>query len=75
MKKLNELFTVILGRRLTLNRMTIATADTGVPFISRKMRDNGIAAYVKPLSDCPISGVKRRLDIGTRHRPVWVRAG
>jgi hypothetical protein len=27
------------------------------------------------LSDCPISGIKRLRDIGTRHRYIWVRAG
>lgn len=42
-----ELFDIQYGHSLELNRLTLSTRkDGGIPFISRKMGDNGIAAYV-----------------------------
>ncbi len=51
MKKLSELFDVRYGNSLQLNRLTPTTPDRGVAFVSRKMGDNGIAAYVERLPD------------------------
>ncbi|WP_274436698.1 restriction endonuclease subunit S [Alicyclobacillus sp. ALC3] len=45
-KKLSELFDVRYGNSLELNRLR-RTGPEGIPFISRKMHDNGIAAYVE----------------------------
>jgi Type I restriction modification DNA specificity domain len=45
---LSELFEIRYGHSLELNRLKQVRADAGgVPFVSRKMGDNGIAAYVK----------------------------
>lgn len=51
MKKLSELFDVRYGNSLELNRLTLTTPDRGVAFISRKMGDNGVSAYVERLPD------------------------
>ncbi len=47
MIKVSELFDVRYGHSLELNRLTITSKDKGIPFISRKMGDNGVAAYVE----------------------------
>lgn len=47
MQKLSELFDVRYGHSLELNRLKIIPPDKGIPFISRKMGDNGISAYVE----------------------------
>lgn len=49
MIKVSELFDVRYGHSLELNRLTITSKDKGLPFISRKMGDNGVAAYVEPI--------------------------
>lgn len=48
MKKLDDLFEVRYGNSLELNRLRKTGLD-GIPFVSRKMGDNGIAAYVEPI--------------------------
>ena len=49
MIKLSELFVVRYGHSLELNRLTRARPGDGVPFVSRSMRRNGVAAYVQRL--------------------------
>ncbi|GMA49280.1 hypothetical protein GCM10025857_06370 [Alicyclobacillus contaminans] len=48
MMKLGDLFDVRYGNSLELNRMKQCGSE-GIPFISRKSTDNGIAAYVEPV--------------------------
>jgi hypothetical protein len=44
---LSELFDVRYGHSLELNRLTLLSpSEGGIPFVSRKMGDNGISAYV-----------------------------
>jgi hypothetical protein len=51
---LSSLFSVRYGHSLELNKLTLLKPEKGgIPFISRKMGDNGIAAYV-----CPINGIE-----------------
>ncbi len=46
----SELFDIQYGHSLELNRLSLCLReDGGIPFVSRKMRDNGISAYVKPI--------------------------
>lgn len=50
MTPLSELFDIRYGHSLELNRLTLmAKKDGGIPFVSRKMGDNGISAYVAPV--------------------------
>lgn len=50
--ELSSVFEVRYGHSLELNRLTqISLADGGVPFVSRKMGDNGVAAFVRPIPD------------------------
>ncbi|HHQ6559288.1 TPA: restriction endonuclease subunit S [Serratia fonticola] len=50
MKPVSELFDVVYGHSLELNRLRpLSKADGGVAFVSRKMGDNGISAYVAPI--------------------------
>lgn len=49
MIKLGELFSVSYGHSLELNRLIRCDINDGIAFVSRKMRDNGISAYVKRL--------------------------
>jgi hypothetical protein len=51
MKTLGELFDVRNGNSLELNRLRTTTPDRGVAFVSRKMGDNGIAAYVERIPE------------------------
>ena len=47
MKTLSELFEVVYGHSLELNRLTpLSREEGGIAFVSRKMGDNGISAYV-----------------------------
>lgn len=49
---LSELFEIRYGHSLELNRLKLLSpADGGIPFVSRKMGDNGISAYVSPIED------------------------
>jgi hypothetical protein len=50
MRRLDSIFDVKYGHSLELNRLEIVGADVGIPFVSRKMKDNGVAAYVKPVA-------------------------
>lgn len=52
MKAVSELFEVVYGHSLELNRLRLLSRDQGgVAFVSRKMGDNGISAYVAPIPD------------------------
>lgn len=50
MTKVEDLFEVRYGHSLQLNRLTVTSQASGIAFVSRKMGDNGIAAYVEPIS-------------------------
>jgi len=49
MTRVSDIFEVKYGHSLELNRLTIVPPGTGVAFVSRKMDDNGISAYVEPI--------------------------
>ena len=49
MTDLDSLFEVSYGHSLELNRLQPTTPEDGIPFVSRKMGDNGVSAYVKPI--------------------------
>lgn len=50
MKTVGELFEVVYGHSLELNRLTpLSREHGGIAFVSRKMGDNGIASYVAPV--------------------------
>lgn len=49
MTKVEDIFEVRYGHSLQLNRLTVTSQDSGIAFVSRKMGDNGIAAYVEPI--------------------------
>ncbi len=51
MIKVSELFNVRYGHSLELNRLTPTSKDQGIPFVSRKMGDNGVAAYVEYITN------------------------
>lgn len=52
MIQLSELFDISYGHSLELNRLTPMRRDEGgIAFVSRKMGDNGISAYVAPIPD------------------------
>jgi len=49
--RVQDLFDVRYGHSLELNRLQLLSKDAGgIPFVSRKMGDNGIAAYVAPIA-------------------------
>lgn len=50
MLMVSELFDVQYGHSLELNRLTQTSQNKGIAFVSRKMGDNGISAYVAPVS-------------------------
>ncbi len=50
MLMVSELFDVRYGHSLELNRLTQTSPDEGIAFVSRKMGDNGISAYVEPVA-------------------------
>lgn len=45
----NDLFDVRYGHSLELNRLSRTNNGDGIAFVSRKMGDNGISAFVKPI--------------------------
>jgi hypothetical protein len=49
MIKVSDVFEVKYGHSLELNRLTIVGPSAGVAFVSRKMDDNGISAYVEKI--------------------------
>lgn len=53
LKKLNEVFDIRYGHSLELNRMTLTDSERGIAFVSRKARDNGVSAFVKPVKGLP----------------------
>lgn len=50
MLMVSELFDVRYGHSLELNRQTQTSQNKGIAFVSRKMGDNGISAYVESVS-------------------------
>jgi hypothetical protein len=55
MKPLSEIFDVRYGNSLSLNKLTVCGPSEGIPFVSRKMGDNGVSAYVKPLASVALN--------------------
>ena len=52
MKRVSDIFEVVYGHSLELNRLKLLSREEGgVAFVSRKMGDNGISAYVAPIQD------------------------
>ncbi|MGD0348070.1 MAG: restriction endonuclease subunit S [Terracidiphilus sp.] len=49
MPMVGDLFNVRYGHSLELNRLTASDPETGIAFVSRKMSDNGVSAFVAPL--------------------------
>ncbi|MEE4790906.1 restriction endonuclease subunit S [Pseudomonas alliivorans] len=49
MTRVEDLFEVRYGHSLQLNRLTVTSQASGIALVSRKMGDNGIAAYVEPI--------------------------
>lgn len=47
MIKVSDVFEVKYGHSLELNRLKLVNPDSGIAFVSRKMDDNGISAYVE----------------------------
>lgn len=48
--RVQDIFEVRYGHSLELNRLRLLSKESGgIPFVSRKMRENGIAAYVAPI--------------------------
>lgn len=45
----SDIFDVRYGHSLELNALPLASPADGIPFVSRKMGDNGISAYVAPI--------------------------
>jgi hypothetical protein len=49
--RVQDIFEVRYGHSLELNRLARLSRESGgIPFVSRKMGDNGIAAYVAPIA-------------------------
>ena len=51
MTTLENLFHVRYGHSLELNHLTITDSEGGIAFVSRKMGDNGVSAFVQPIPD------------------------
>ena len=49
MHPLNELFDINYGHSLEFNRLSAATPANGIPFISRRRKNNGVAGYVESI--------------------------
>lgn len=48
--RIQDIFEIRYGHSLELNRLKLLSKESGgIPFVSRKMGDNGIAAYVAPI--------------------------
>lgn len=50
MPTVSELFDVEYGHSLELNRLKLADPGTGIAFVSRSTRNNGVVAYVEPIA-------------------------
>ncbi|MDQ2839960.1 MAG: restriction endonuclease subunit S [Acidobacteriota bacterium] len=53
MATVDDLFEVRYGHSLELNRLKRANSDGGIAFVSRKMGDNGVSAFVEAQDDLP----------------------
>ncbi|PKX82802.1 hypothetical protein [Pectobacterium peruviense] len=52
--RIQDLFDVRYGHSLELNRLRLLSkGEGGIPFVSRKMGDNGISSYVAPIYSMP----------------------
>lgn len=49
MSKVSDLFEILPGHSLELNRLALANRNAGIAFVSRRSGGNGIAAYVEPV--------------------------
>jgi len=78
---LRHLFEIRPGNSLGLNRLTVTSSASGVPFISRKTGSNGVAAHVEPIAELPpnppgeltvaLSGQGGRLSTFLQARPYY----
>lgn len=67
--KLDTLFHIYYGHSLELNRLfQVDRNEHGIPFVSRKMGDNGISAYVKAIPKIAPAG---KWPINLRIRRKW----
>ncbi len=48
--KVSEIFEVVYGVNLELNKLTQTEPGQGVPFVSRTAKNNGVSAWVKPIA-------------------------
>jgi len=48
--KVSEIFEVVYGVNLELNKLTQTEPGHGVPFVSRTSKNNGVSAWVKPIA-------------------------
>jgi hypothetical protein len=51
MTTVSNLFHVRYGHSLELNQLILTDRDSGIAFVSRKMGDNGVSAFVQPITD------------------------
>lgn len=49
MTTVSNLFSVRYGHSLELNRLRLSDSENGIAFVSRKMGDNGVSAFVAPI--------------------------
>jgi hypothetical protein len=56
MTKVSDLFDVVSGHAMELNRHVRVSRDEGIAFVSRKMGDNGISAYIAPIPNVEPAG-------------------
>jgi hypothetical protein len=49
--KLSELFDVHYGHSLSLNKLQQVATGSGIPFVSRTARNNGVSAWVEPIAN------------------------
>ncbi|MGB2605151.1 MAG: hypothetical protein WBC78_16255, partial [Candidatus Sulfotelmatobacter sp.] len=53
MATVGDLFEVRYGHSLELNRLKPTDSETGIAFVSRKMGDNGVSAFVEAIHALP----------------------
>lgn len=51
--KVSEIFDVVYGVNLELNKLTQTDPNKGVPFVSRTSKNNGVSAWVTPVPGKP----------------------
>ena len=49
--KVSEVFEVVYGVNLDLNKLIQVESDKGIPFVSRTAKNNGVSAWVKPIKN------------------------